>query len=480
MSVYRIRGFETDMDYSKMIESFRGIACVISLKNSGKPGENSITITSANRNYLASVNKPDEEFVPGRPYTYYVPFDPNFEALVVNCIDGQKISHQYVNAGLYNSWLDLYMLPLEQDEEGNGCCLFTYEMNHEADSDKMINISAKTAYQVLKTCLKFRENYDFKETMDSVVRDIRNQCESEGCSIILTDTDKRVIDICCYDRTNADVFAPEDEDIFFRPEFYDIVEGWHDIMAGSNCYIISDTEELAEVEKKDVNWYNSLVMSGVRNLVLYPLRIGENNYGYIFATNFNPDKTSHIREVMELNSFILSAEVENFRMHRKLEILSTTDMLTGVLNRNAMSRRVEELEQNAEDSVHGIGAVFVDLNGLKTANDSKGHNEGDEMLKSVASKILSVFSKTDTYRAGGDEFLVITTDIDRDEFYSRFEKLSLLSQVKGEPAFAIGAHYDDEEKNIGKIMQIADRNMYRNKAEYYKANPDMNRRADSF
>lgn len=465
------------MEYSKLIDSFRGVACVVSQRKSEEDGSDIYTITSANKNYLASVKKLDEEFVPNRPYTYYISYDPNFEALVRSCISNGKISHQYVNADLYNAWLDLYMIPLEKDEDGNGYCLFTYEMNFESDSDKMIDISAKTAYMVLKTCIKFRENYDFKETMDSIVRDIRYQCESDGCAIILTDREGRRIDICCFDRAGDAGFAPEETDIFFKPEFYDIVEGWHDIMGGSNCFIISEEKELKEVEKKDVNWYNSLVASGVNSLVLYPLRVRDDIYGYIFVTNFNSEKTPFIREVMELNSFVLSAEVENFRMRQKLEMLGRTDMLTGVLNRNAMNKRVEELEAEAASSEHGIGVVFVDLNGLKTANDSKGHNEGDEMLKNVATKIKSIYSDKEVYRVGGDEFLIITTDVDRDEFDTLFEQLKKLSRVEGEPAFALGSYYDDMEKNIEAIMQIADKNMYINKAEYYEIHPDLDRRS---
>ncbi len=461
------------MDYSELIGSFRGIACVISRKKNAE-GSDAFVIVSANRNYLASVNKLDEEFVPGRPYTYYVAGDPNFEALVNSCVNGGKISHQYVNAELYNAWLDLYMLPLEPDEEGNGYCLFTYELNFESEADRMIDISAKTAYMVLKTCIKFRENDDFKSTMDSIVKDIRVQCESEGCSIILSDREKKVLDIVSFDHSLIDSFAPQDLDIFFKPEFYYIVESWRDIMAGSNCYIISSKEELKEVEKKDARWYNSLVASGVNSLVLYPLRVGANLYGYIFVVNFNAENTAFIREVMELNSFILSAEVENFRMRQKLEMLGTTDMLTGVLNRNAMNKRIDEFDGG--DTGCGVGAVFVDLNGLKEANDTMGHNKGDEMLRTVAARIKSVFGDREIYRVGGDEFLVITTDLKKDDFYTYFEKLKSFSRVEGEPAFALGAHYDEEDKDIRKIMHAADKNMYADKTDYYKANPDLNRR----
>ncbi len=462
------------MDYNEVVNNVQGMACVVSLRKNGEDGNGVVAITAANRNYLGSVNKLDEEFVPNRPYTYYISPDLNFEALVISCVSSGKIAHQYVNAGLYDAWLDIYMIPLSEDEEGNKYCLFSYEMTPKSDAEKMIDISAKTAYMVLKTCIKFRENDDFKDTLDSIVKDIRSQCESEGCAIILTDTVERKIDILSFDHLGN--FAPPDEDVFFKPEFFEIVERWYDVMGGSNCYIISNEEELKEVEKKDSDWYRSLVFSGVKSLVLYPLRVKDNLYGYIFATNFNADKTAFIREVMELNSFILSAEVENYRMRRRLEMLSRVDMLTKVHNRNAMTRRIKELSSGEAKVETGLGVVFVDVNGLKTINDFKGHNEGDEILKNVAEKLRAVFEGKEIYRAGGDEFLIITTDLNRTEFYSLFEKLRSLSRVEGEPAFALGADYDDKDMDIRRIMHAADTNMYENKAEYYELNPDADRR----
>ncbi len=337
----------------------------------------------------------------------------------------------------------------------------------------MIKVSIQTAYSVLKTCITFRENNSFKVTLDSIVKDLRHQCDSEGCAIILTDPSKRRIDIMSFD--NGGSFAPVDEDVFFRPEFYDVVEKWRDIMAGSNCFIIPNEEKLKEVEKKDADWYRTLVFSGVKNLVLYPLRVNENLYGYIFATNFNPDRTHFIREVMEINSFVLSAEVENYRMRKRLEKLSSTDMLTGVLNRNAMNKKISDLESGEVEFKHGLGVAFVDVNGLKTANDTRGHNEGDKILVNISDRLKSVFDEKEIYRAGGDEFLIIT-DMEKYTFYAAFEKLRALSAVEGEPSFALGAHYDDTEMNIKKTMRIADSNIYENKAEYYESHPGADRR----
>ena len=461
-------------DYSAYINSFKGIACVVSLRKTGETGSEKITIAAANKKYLASVNKLDEEFVPNRSYTYYIAQDPNFEALTSGCISGHKIAHQYVNAELYNAWLDFYMIPLEDDEEGNGYCLFTYEMSANSDSEKMIGISAKSAYMVLKTCIKLRETDDFKASLDSIVKDIRQQCESDGCSIILMDTEQRKIDLLAVD--SASDFEVADDDVFLKPEFYDIVESWRDYMSGSNCIIITGEEDLKDIEAKAPEWYRSLVFSGIKSLVLYPLRVGKNLYGYVFASNFNTDKVLFIREIMELNAFILSAEAENFRMHAKLEHMGRTDLLTGVLNRNAMNKRIGELAPAVSELKKGFGAIYVDVNGLKRVNDSKGHNHGDEMIISVADKIRSVFETDDIFRAGGDEFLVITTDLDEKEFYSRFERLKAVSRIAGEPSFALGADFAGSDIDIERILHTADQNMYKNKAEYYSNTPGADRR----
>ena len=462
------------MDFVKMIDAFKGIACVVSHQVNEKDREKAVTIVAANKNYLASVGRLSEEFVPGRPYSYYIEADPNFEALVKACVAGSRISHQYVNATLYEAWLDFYMLPLEEDEEGNGYCLFSYEMNKKTDTEKMSDISADTALHVLKTCIMFRMNDEFKPTLDWVVKDIRNQCESDGCAIILIHPQKKEIDIMCYD--SGAQFAPEDEDVFFKEEFYDIVESWEDFMHGSNCVIISGEDELKVVEQKNPAWYNSLKFSGVKSLVLYPLRNRETIYGYIFATNFNVENTAFIREIMELNSYILSAEVENFRMREQLEILGTRDLLTGVFNRNAMNKRVMELADGTVCPVKGTGVIYVDMNGLKTVNDTMGHSEGDKMIKRIASKLTGVCKGRDVYRAGGDEFVIITTDLKKEEFEALYEELDKASAVPGEPSFALGASYSDSGTNIKKIMKDADAAMYKNKADFYDAHPDAERR----
>ena len=461
------------MDFTQTIESFDGIACVLSYKKDDD-NELSITIAAANENYLASVGKTRDEFIPFSPYTEFISRDPNFESMVSRCCENRSVAHQYVNAGLYKAWIDIYMIPLQDDENGNRYCLFTYEMTKKADSDKLVDISSQTASLVLKTCIKLRETDDFNAAIKSIVNDIRIQCGAKAACILLADFEEETIDILGVD--HDDSFAPKEDDVFFTSEFYNVVKTWDNLIDGSNCYIISKDEDFEEIKEKSKGWYDSLIYSNVKNLVLYPLRIEDSTIGYIFVNNFNTDKIIFIREFMELNAFILSAEISNYLMRKKLEVIGNTDMLTGVLNRNAMNNQISEFVSKEKEVPLTYGLIFIDVNGLKEVNDTSGHQAGDDMLKSVANKLKGIFNKEEIYRAGGDEFLVIAKNVNAVEFSRLVQKLKDVSNVPGEPTFAMGYYFGEQNMDIRNALHIADGNMYKDKAEYYKNHPKLDRR----
>ena len=84
--------------------------------------------------------------------------------------------------------------------------------------------------------------------------------------------------------------------------------------------------------------------------------------------------------------------------------LAQTDALTGLLNRNGL---VEAARQIPEDGAATV--FFIDLDGFKAVNDSGGHDLGDQVLRSVAAELRSIFRTDDLVsRMGGDEFVVFT------------------------------------------------------------------------
>jgi diguanylate cyclase (GGDEF)-like protein len=89
------------------------------------------------------------------------------------------------------------------------------------------------------------------------------------------------------------------------------------------------------------------------------------------------------------------------------------DPLTGMLNRKALARRVEELAQQSQIARQPIGLIAGDIDHFKQVNDSHGHAAGDAVLEAVAYELRKTLRAFDLfYRTGGEEFLVLLPGAD--------------------------------------------------------------------
>ena len=150
-------------------------------------------------------------------------------------------------------------------------------------------------------------------------------------------------------------------------------------------------------------------------------------------------------------------------------------MLTGVMNRNEMNNYVDSLANSS--SGKSVGILFVDLNGLKAINDSDGHNAGDDLLKNAANAMRDVFAVHEIFRAGGDEFVVVLTDLTEEELQYKVDRLKAASENYENVVFAVGAAYESDVKNIRIALRNADERMYADKKRYYELHPEKKRGA---
>lgn len=89
------------------------------------------------------------------------------------------------------------------------------------------------------------------------------------------------------------------------------------------------------------------------------------------------------------------------------------DPLTGLPNRVMILERLERALRRSKKQGHGVALLFIDLDGFKLVNDSHGHQAGDELLKTVAQRLVDHVRPGDTIgRLGGDEFVVLCDQID--------------------------------------------------------------------
>jgi diguanylate cyclase (GGDEF)-like protein/PAS domain S-box-containing protein len=93
---------------------------------------------------------------------------------------------------------------------------------------------------------------------------------------------------------------------------------------------------------------------------------------------------------------------------RRLEQLASIDSLTGLPNRRLLHDRLEQAARRAERSNEGMAVMFIDLDGLKTVNDTFGHDVGDLLLQETASRLQKCIRMSDSVgRLGGDEFAIV-------------------------------------------------------------------------
>ncbi len=107
--------------------------------------------------------------------------------------------------------------------------------------------------------------------------------------------------------------------------------------------------------------------------------------------------------------------IENVELHERLHLQATTDELTGLANHRRFQETLKEETVRARRSGGPVGLVMFDIDNFKSINDSYGHQQGDTVLRAVATAIAGSARTTDKpARYGGEELAVVLPDTDLD------------------------------------------------------------------
>ena len=158
-----------------------------------------------------------------------------------------------------------------------------------------------------------------------------------------------------------------------------------------------------------------------------------------------------------------------------------TDRLTGIANREAIVRRIEDriIRHRRHGDSHPFAVLFVDLNQFKKINDRFGHDVGDHVLTEIGQRLTASVRERDlAARFGGDEFIVLLDNVsNRTDAVSVRDKLeaalaqplrSLLQVGPDVATFAAGAAigmalYPEEGNDMETLLKRADADMYARK-----------------
>lgn len=163
--------------------------------------------------------------------------------------------------------------------------------------------------------------------------------------------------------------------------------------------------------------------------------------------------------------------VERKQIRDELAAMARTDALTRLLNRRAFEERLLRAISRAKRSERHVGLLYVDLDGFKAINDVHGHEVGDKVLQTLASRFTSCVRNVDSLaRIGGDEFAVILDalrDVDEAVLVARrfIQAVSRPIPVPGMDDLQIGASigvalFPQHAGSAEQLVRAADRAMY--------------------
>lgn len=226
---------------------------------------------------------------------------------------------------------------------------------------------------------------------------------------------------------------------------------------------------------------NQILSKAKGMLLVYPLYEFDLQFGYII---FSPGMMEKIIYKMMVSGFshliAISYEKQKAaqrtkklaKKNKSLDTISTTDELTGLLNRRGFIKLSQEkINSIVKENGNGI-IIFGDMDGLKNINDTYGHAAGDIAIKAEGDILKSSFRKTDyVARLGGDEFAILAPNLSINQFNNiknNIEKSCDVwnnsSKYKFNISISLGyAEFNSNKKNIKDILNEADIILYKEK-----------------
>lgn len=319
--------------------------------------------------------------------------------------------------------------------------------SHELSED--LNVS-----NTLIQCVRILSNSaDQKRSIDEILQIICEFYQAQRCYVLDLDMDnKKTNGIYEYGKQYDDIHV--ENMVRLCLEHMDLVNQFFE---NQKSYYIDDVTNEISVTSPI---YSSFIQQKIHSIIVVPF-MDDKQINGVFAVD-NPKQNYYQKDFLESLCFFIKTAMAREKEKAKLKNLSYVDSLTYAQNRNHFN---EYIEQNRNKELHFLGVIYLDLNGLKEVNDKMGHIAGDTLII-TASYVLQEIFLDNSYRVGGDEFVVIEQDVSELLFFDQYSKL--LNRMKElEISVATGCVWKEACINLSEILQEADQKMYEDKKHYY-------------
>ena len=218
-------------------------------------------------------------------------------------------------------------------------------------------------------------------------------------------------------------------------------------------------------------WSDENVEVGIENPLIAPLKTIQSNLNHLtYVTDCvaggNYNQT--IQYMGDLSKSINRMITELHEQKHQMEILASTDALTGIGNRQMFNNNLKSLWEEGEC----FALAFIDIDGLKYCNDTLGHSEGDAYIRRICGILEKHLNHREKlYRIGGDEFVILTKESDETELGERLKDIQgkyIEQYVKNDTdpyGFSFGCVEMNPEggQTASYFLSLADQRMYTQK-----------------
>lgn len=330
-------------------------------------------------------------------------------------------------------------------------------------------LPAELSAFIIKTCLHMRKGEDFRSSMNNVARDLREYTDSYAACIMTISRDLYKFDVVGENVRNNELVLQN----VFEKIPYEIVESWEEMILENDLIIIRNSDDMDYYSQRSPEWVKSLKEYGVETLCLVPFLHQNTIIGYMYLTNFIPEKLDAVKDAIELMAIFVASEAAHHLLIERLRSLSLIDSRTGVYNRTAMNNMVDELAAQLKLAPTPFSVAFCYLNTLKTVNEKKGHDVGNTLLKEAGKVLKEVFQNDYIYRSSGDEFAIISTTSSEEEFEEKIENLKDIASDPEWLYFTVGYYTDNTDGALHSAMRYANKYEQEFNEEFYYNYPDM-------
>jgi diguanylate cyclase (GGDEF)-like protein len=212
---------------------------------------------------------------------------------------------------------------------------------------------------------------------------------------------------------------------------------------------------------------------GLRGLAFLPVLVGSGNADMLLQvcrTGTFETWTPAERQLLEAATRVLMVWRRRSLDRQALELTTKTDALTGLGNRRAFEADLRTALNKAVPTKAATGVLLVDLDGMKTVNDTEGHARGDQLLRVFATALERSFRSGDrVYRLGGDEYVLLlphASQADRARLMNRVAQAVTLVRDQGFAGIGASAGlacFPDDGATSEVLLRLSDERMYQHK-----------------